>query len=208
MIALSRPGQSITQSLVQSGDKYGSEGPSTAWWSCLLQVYSSPVHTASVNSICFGPHELGLSLATASSDGSVAVLTHQQDGNWTTSKVRRWLMPCSLKKVILQTMDPPADGHSLGTACDHCISFHLSLQKLMGWGWHSVTMPQHGMFVLAIHAGMPLGRQALWHRTLISAESLTTQHQHHCDSRAICSVCLAAPLICQVIFNRQMSGHQ
>ena len=45
------------------------------------------MHTASVNSIGFGPHELGLALATASSDGSIAILTHQQDGTWSTSKV-------------------------------------------------------------------------------------------------------------------------
>ena len=53
-----------------------------------MQVYSSLAHTASVNSICFGPHELGLSLATASSDGSIAIFAYQQDGTWTTSKVR------------------------------------------------------------------------------------------------------------------------
>lgn len=55
-----------------------------------LQVYKTPssLHTASVNSIAFGPQELGLVLACASSDGSVSVVEHQQqDGTWASTKV-------------------------------------------------------------------------------------------------------------------------
>ncbi|MCJ1463992.1 GTPase-activating protein S13 [Pseudocyphellaria aurata] len=51
-------------------------------------VYSSQAHTASVNGISFAPHELGLILASASSDGSIAILTYQTDGNWAVEKVR------------------------------------------------------------------------------------------------------------------------
>lgn len=54
-----------------------------------LQVYKTPssLHSASVNSIAFAPHELGLVLACASSDGSVSVLEHKPDGSWDASKV-------------------------------------------------------------------------------------------------------------------------
>ena len=51
-----------------------------------MQVHSSSVHTASVNAISFAPHELGLALAAASSDGSISVLTHTADAGWHTEK--------------------------------------------------------------------------------------------------------------------------
>ncbi len=52
------------------------------------QVYQSPLHTASVNSLCWAPYELGLCLAAASSDGAISVLTYQPDGSWHAEKVR------------------------------------------------------------------------------------------------------------------------
>lgn len=63
---------------------------------CHVQVYKTPstLHSASVNGIAFGPQELGLVLACASSDGSVSVVEHQQDGTWTSSKVKGfWQRP-------------------------------------------------------------------------------------------------------------------
>ena len=53
-----------------------------------MQVYAAQCHTSSVNSVSFAPHELGLVLAAASSDGSLSVLTHQPDGSWQTQKVQ------------------------------------------------------------------------------------------------------------------------
>lgn len=57
---------------------------------CITQVYVSPgnLHTASINSICWAPYELGLCLVAGSSDGSVSVLEHTQAGTWDTIKVR------------------------------------------------------------------------------------------------------------------------
>ena len=52
-----------------------------------VQVHSSSAHTASANALSFAPHELGLALAAASSDGSVSVLTHTADAGWHTEKV-------------------------------------------------------------------------------------------------------------------------
>jgi len=62
----------------------GSQGRS---WT---QVYVSPatLHDSSVNSVCWAPHELGLMLASASSDGSVAVLAYNdQTGEWDSKKL-------------------------------------------------------------------------------------------------------------------------
>ena len=52
-----------------------------------LQAYCSPVHTASVNGVAFAPHELGLMLAAASSDGTISVLTYQSGQGWGSLKV-------------------------------------------------------------------------------------------------------------------------
>lgn len=53
------------------------------------QVYASPasLHEASVNALAWAPHEHGLALACASSDGSVSVLTHRPDGSWEAAKI-------------------------------------------------------------------------------------------------------------------------
>jgi WD40 repeat protein len=60
------------------------------------QVYKTPstLHTASINGVAWAPQELGLMFATASSDGSVAVVEHQGDGSWVATTVRR-LAPCT-----------------------------------------------------------------------------------------------------------------
>jgi len=62
-----------------------------------LQVYTtdSSLHSASVNSVAFAPHELGLKVAAASSDGSASVLTYNStEGKWDQQKVPSY--PCSL----------------------------------------------------------------------------------------------------------------
>jgi protein transport protein SEC13 len=41
------------------------------------------LHESSVNGVAFGPHEYGLIVAAASSDGRVSVLRHQADQTWT-----------------------------------------------------------------------------------------------------------------------------
>jgi WD40 repeat protein len=70
-------------------------------YACIAQVYKTPsnLHTASVNSIAFAPHELGLVLACASSDGTVSLLEHKPDGSWDTSKVRGDLV-CDWAAVV------------------------------------------------------------------------------------------------------------
>lgn len=48
-------------------------------------AHMDTTHTASVNDVEFCPWEQGLRLACASSDGTVSVLTYQQDGQWRRS---------------------------------------------------------------------------------------------------------------------------
>eukprot|EP01047_Picozoa_sp_COSAG01_P009973 COSAG01_NODE_417_length_17291_cov_610.598825_14_plen_255_part_00 len=52
----------------------------TAW----APVHIHAEHMGSVNSVDWCPHEHGLELACASSDGKVSVLTHRDDDSWAT----------------------------------------------------------------------------------------------------------------------------
>ncbi|KAF8869782.1 WD40-repeat-containing domain protein [Infundibulicybe gibba] len=54
------------------------QGPGAGW----TKVKEHTLHTASVNSVCWAPHELGAILACASSDGKLSVLTFKNDGQW------------------------------------------------------------------------------------------------------------------------------
>ena len=51
------------------------------------QVYTSQLHTASVNSLSFAPHEVGLILASASSDGSIGVISMGEDSQFREERV-------------------------------------------------------------------------------------------------------------------------
>jgi len=55
------------------------QGPAAGAWT---KVKEHTLHTASVNSVSWGPHELGAILACASSDGKLSVLTFKNDGQW------------------------------------------------------------------------------------------------------------------------------
>lgn len=46
------------------------------------------LHESSVNGIAFCPHEYGLMVAAASSDGRVSVLTHQSDNSWAVEYIQ------------------------------------------------------------------------------------------------------------------------
>lgn len=57
----------------------GSAGQRQAGWE---KIKEHTLHSASVNSISWAPHEYGPILACASSDGKVSVLTFKDDGTW------------------------------------------------------------------------------------------------------------------------------
>lgn len=54
------------------------QGSSGGW----IKIKEHTLHTASVNSVSWAPHELGSILACASSDGKLSVLTFKNDGQW------------------------------------------------------------------------------------------------------------------------------
>ncbi|KDQ58034.1 hypothetical protein JAAARDRAFT_34850 [Jaapia argillacea MUCL 33604] len=54
-------------------------GPGAGGWT---KIKEHTLHTASVNSVSWAPHELGAILACASSDGKISVLTFKDDGQW------------------------------------------------------------------------------------------------------------------------------
>jgi hypothetical protein len=78
---------------------FGSSPQAPSFHACIhraLQIYRTPatLHTSSINSVSWSPYELGLILASASSDGSIAVLEHKPDGTFDTAKVsgqRQWV---------------------------------------------------------------------------------------------------------------------
>jgi len=55
------------------------QGVGTGGWA---KIKEHTLHTASVNSVSWAPHELGAILACASSDGKISVLTFKNDGQW------------------------------------------------------------------------------------------------------------------------------
>ncbi|KAF8634521.1 hypothetical protein AX17_004194 [Amanita inopinata Kibby_2008] len=55
------------------------QGTAAGGWN---KVKEHTLHTASVNSVSWAPHELGAMLACASSDGKISVLTFKNDGQW------------------------------------------------------------------------------------------------------------------------------
>jgi len=58
-----------------------SPSPNQSQWS---KLFEHTLHTSSVNSIAWAPHELGALLACASSDGKVSILEFKDDGTWDT----------------------------------------------------------------------------------------------------------------------------
>jgi len=55
------------------------QGSTAGVWT---KVKEHTLHSASVNSVSWAPHELGAILACASSDGKLSVLTFKNDGQW------------------------------------------------------------------------------------------------------------------------------
>lgn len=67
--------------------------PSTGQWG---KIHEATHHTSSVNSVCWAPHQYGLCLACASSDGTVSVLTYLQSENrWAVSSIGVGSMSCN-----------------------------------------------------------------------------------------------------------------
>lgn len=66
------------------------------------QVYISPatLHTASINSIAWAPHELGLLLAAGSSDGTISITEYSTaTASWEATKVSECVCCCHCKTL-------------------------------------------------------------------------------------------------------------
>ncbi|WFD29775.1 GTPase-activating protein S13 [Malassezia sp. CBS 17886] len=70
----------------------GSYGMPAGGWT---RIKDHALHTASVNAIAWAPHELGATLACASSDGKVSVLTFNSDGSWSVDIVTAHPVGCN-----------------------------------------------------------------------------------------------------------------
>ena len=69
-----------------------STSPQQSAWT---KLFEHTVHTSSINSIAWAPHELGALLACASSDGKVSVLEFKDDGSWDTKVFNAHGMGCN-----------------------------------------------------------------------------------------------------------------
>jgi len=86
-------------------------------WSVIF-VHES--HTSSVNSVAWAPHQHGLRLAAASSDGSVTIFTHNENDSWDVTTLADSPLGCNAVSWA-----PPSAGTALATAgCDGAVRIH------------------------------------------------------------------------------------
>jgi hypothetical protein len=117
------------------------------------QVYQSPLHTASVNSLCWAPYELGLALAAASSDGALSVLTYQPDGSWHADKMEgahpigctavSW-SPAAPKGSLVASQAPGQPVRRLASAgCDNCVRVWTYGEQARQWRQEGPPLAAH-----------------------------------------------------------------
>jgi protein transport protein SEC13 len=107
-------------------------------------AYATPpgVHSASVNSCAWAPHELGLVLAAASSDGSLSVLSAAADGSWSISKIERahlmgatavsWAPPTPPGSLVSTGSGTPLVRRLVSCGCDNLVKVWEC--RAGGWG--------------------------------------------------------------------------
>ena len=104
-------------------------------------------HESSINSISFAPHEFGLCLACASSDGSISILTSQPDGSWETVKIEQahpvgvtsvsWAPPAVPGSLIGEVANPTPVPKLASGGCDNTVK----VWKLAEGGWKMDCFP-------------------------------------------------------------------
>ena len=121
------------------------------------QIYSSPVHTASVNSLAWAPYELGPQLAAASSDGAISVLSYQPDGAWAAERIDgahpigatavSW-SPAAPKGSLASSQPPGQPVRRLASAgCDNTVKVWLYNEAARRWQQDGATLTGHGDWV-------------------------------------------------------------
>ncbi|PFH44721.1 hypothetical protein AMATHDRAFT_72215 [Amanita thiersii Skay4041] len=123
------------------------QGISSVGW---VRVKEHTLHTASVNSVSWAPHELGAMLACASSDGKLSVLTFRTDGQWGADlfdghaigcNAVSWA-PATLPGSLITPQTQPAPGQSIQTpsikrfasaGCDNLVKIWGYREDAQSW---------------------------------------------------------------------------
>lgn len=117
------------------------------------QLHQSQLHASSVNSVAFAPYELGLALAAGSSDGSVSVLTYQQDGSWVADKIEHahpigctavsW-SPAAPKGSLVSSHAPGQPVRRLASCgCDNTVKIWVYNEAARAWQQDGATLQGH-----------------------------------------------------------------
>lgn len=98
--------------------------PNNSYGASWTRIKDHALHTASVNAISWAPHELGATLACASSDGKVSVLTFNEDGSWSVDMVAAHPGGCtavSWMPSVSATADAPIARRFATAGCDSVV---------------------------------------------------------------------------------------
>jgi protein transport protein SEC13 len=112
------------------------------------------LHESSVNGIAFCPHEFGLKLAAASSDGRVSVLTHQANQTWEVA----YLSDCQTGVNAVSwapygayfdpaNPDTPEPPRLVTAGCDNHIRFWVFNEEQGQWVQEYTTATANAEFV-------------------------------------------------------------
>mmetsp|Transcript_132 Transcript_132/g.478 ORF Transcript_132/g.478 Transcript_132/m.478 type:complete len:307 (+) Transcript_132:228-1148(+) len=140
------------------------------------QVYQTPntLHTASINSVCWAPSELGLMLACGSSDSTISIITHNTaTGAWETTKIGadEPAHPIGVTSVSWAPAVPPgslvsAQGPSepvmrlVSCGCDNNVKIWTFNQQSGRWVQEGSSLAMHSDWVRDVawapNLGLPM----------------------------------------------------
>lgn len=184
----------------------GGAGGSGASWTTLYAARQ--LHESSVNSVAFAPHEFGLWIASASSDGRVSFLKHEPNGSWDVSYLPELACPMGVNSVSWapygayyeSTSASPDDGGSANAAegaaaaaameaprivtggCDNKVRFWVYSYETGTWG-ADPTSPSSNSASTATSAG-----HTDWVRDVAWAPNLVPFHNTVASGSEDCTV--------------------
>lgn len=130
------------------------------------QVYVSSIHTASVNSLSFAPHEVGFVLASASSDGSIGVLSMNDDGTFLEEKIENahpvgatgvsWAPAAAPGSLVSVKGNPQAEKRFATSGCDQAVKIWRWSQQ-RGWQQDGPSLLGHKDWVRDVAWAPSLG---------------------------------------------------
>jgi protein transport protein SEC13 len=121
------------------------EGRAREW--ALIHA-ANQLHESSVNGVAFGPHEMGLAVAAASSDGRVSVVTHQpEQQTWSIEYLD--VCPMGVNAVSWapsgayynkDAPDAPEMSRLVAAGCDNTIHFWICPEQKGEWKPHTAAV--------------------------------------------------------------------